>query len=297
MELNQYQKLAKEYDQNPNEKIMKSYIIPLFGVIGESGALISEFKKSFRDKAAHTKFKANVEEILGNILWYVANVASKLNLELDAITSKNLQKIKERFPKSGEIICVTELFDQNYPDNERLPRRVILRFEEVNDNDNRKVKIFLDNQEIGDALTDNSYEDDGYRYHDVFHFAFAAVLGWSPVVRALTRSKRKSNPKIDEIEDGARAAIIEEAISAFIYQYARDHNFYNGIDKVDNFLIKTIRNLSSNLEVSVCSVSEWEKAILEGYGVFRNLVKFKGGNVLVDLDNREIQFLGNAEVN
>jgi hypothetical protein len=43
---------------------------------------------------------------------------------------------------------------------------------------------------IGDPLTDNIADRDGYRFHDVFHFANAAILHWSPVMRALVRHKR-----------------------------------------------------------------------------------------------------------
>ena len=57
----------------------------------------------------------------------------------------------------------------------------------------------------GDRLTDNALEPDDYRFHDVFHYAYAAVLTWSPVTRSLLRLKRKSKPKLDEVEDGALA--------------------------------------------------------------------------------------------
>ena len=40
------------------------------------------------------------------------------------------------------------------------------------------VQITLNDVVIGDALTDNAHIDDGYRFHDIFHFAYAAVLGW-----------------------------------------------------------------------------------------------------------------------
>ncbi len=63
---------------------------------------------------------------------------------------------------------------------------------------------------VGDRLTDNAIEPDDYRFHDVFHYAYVAVLGWSPVIRALLRRKRKSDPKLDDAEDGARAILIEE---------------------------------------------------------------------------------------
>ena len=60
---------------------------------------------------------------------------------------------------------------------------------------------------FGDRLTDNIEDPDWYRYHDIFHFAYMVHLAWSPVIRALLHCKRKSQPKIDEAQDGARAII------------------------------------------------------------------------------------------
>ena len=103
----------------------------------------------------------------------------------------------------------------------------------------------------------------------------------------------KSNLQIDEIEDGARAIIIEEAISAFIYQEAKDHMYYEDVTKIDHDILKTIKKLISHLEVSKCTMGEWERAIFMGYETFRFLTKNNGGKVLVDLNNREIKYLGN----
>src|SRR5260221_7295563 len=151
--------------------------------------------------------------------------------------------------------------------------------------------MYIGNKKMGDTLTDNSYIEDGYRYHDVFHLAYAAILGWSPVLRKILSVKRKSNKTIDEVEDGARAAIIEELISALIYQNAKDHKNYNGLKIIDHHLLKTIRSVVIGLEVGVCTISEWQNAILQGYEVFRLLNKNKGGTVSVSLNKREIKYL------
>ena len=64
---------------------------------------------------------------------------------------------------------------------------------------------------IGDTLTDNVRDPDHYRFHDVFHLAYAAILHWSPVVRALIKQKRKSVQYIDENEDGAGPLLSKRA--------------------------------------------------------------------------------------
>ena len=89
--------------------------------------------------------------------------------------------------------------------NEQLPRRFEVFMEEVEVNGKIYVLQKCGGVIIGDRLTNNKMEQDDYRFHDVFHIAYAVHLGWSPVLRALFRVKRKSSPKTDENEDGARA--------------------------------------------------------------------------------------------
>jgi hypothetical protein len=54
---------------------------------------------------------------------------------------------------------------------------------------NTQTYVFLrrNGVNIGDRLTDNKLEKDDYRFHDVFHLANAAILGWSPVLRVIPR--------------------------------------------------------------------------------------------------------------
>ena len=82
--------------------------------------------------------------------------------------------------------------------------------------------------------TDNSWIDDGYRFHDAFHVAFLGVLGWSPVLRSLLRLKRKSQPQVDECEDGARAYDVEEGISSLLAKRAPQYNNFLEIQNIDN---------------------------------------------------------------
>ena len=151
-----------------------------------------------------------------------------------------------------------------------------------------KIKAFVDSKQIGNELTDNSYFTDGYRFHDIFHFSYAAILGWSPVTRSNLRCKRKSHLLIDEVEDGGRAIAIEEGISALVFSYAKDHEFLAGISTIDYQLLKTIKNMTIHLEIAQKSLGHWEKAIIMGYEVWRQVKNNRGGVVIVDLDSRSI---------
>ena len=88
---------------------------------------------------------------------------------------------------------------------------------------------------IGDRLTDNIMMPDDYRFHDAFHYAYAAILGWSPVTRALFRCKRKSEARVDEGEDGARAVLIEEGVATVVFGQAKllDFFFWNGRGRIE----------------------------------------------------------------
>jgi hypothetical protein len=99
-------------------------------------------------------------------------------------------------------------------------------------------------------------EHDGYRFHDVFHLAFAAVLGWSPITRSLLERKRSRKPEVDEVEDGGRAKVIEEGISALIFAYAKDYNWLAGKASVSSELLRTIKSMIAPFEVSRCSTGE-----------------------------------------
>jgi hypothetical protein len=48
--------------------------------------------------------------------------------------------------------------------------------------------------------------------------------------------------------------------------------------------------MTSHLEVSQCSLGDWEKAIMMGYDVWRQVEKYQGGMVVVDLDARSITY-------
>ena len=284
MTLKEYQDEAQKTDQTHGKSNILGYIVPLLGIIGELGSLVSEFKKRFRDGKSYTKFSNNLKEELGDVLWYIANIASKFDIRLEDVAFDNLEKIKNRFPAS-ESRNVFQVFDDYFPEKEQLPREMDVEFVPLDD---YNLEIRYNSAKIGDTLTDNAYVDDGYRYHDVFHLAFAAVLGWSPVLRKLLGRKRKSVELVDEVQDGARAYVIEEAISAYIYSHAKDHNFYEGINQIDDSVINTVKRLVEHLEVSVCTSLQWEKAILSAFNVFRELRKKGGGTVHVSLNNQTI---------
>lgn len=296
MDFHTYQTEAVKTDQVAGDD-KKAILVPLLGLAGEVGTLLSEYKKFLRDGSAHQRFDEQVAEDLGDLLWYVANVASKFGLDLEDVAKANLEKTRGRWPQRGNQNQATlfdshrtHLLDEDFPPDQQIPRKFTVDFEERREGDSVRVIISRNGEQIGDTLTDNAYEDDGYRFHDVFHLSYAAVLGWSPIIRKLLGVKRKADERIDEIEDGARARIIEELISQLVHTYAREHNYLDGVGSVDYHLLKTIQSLVADREVKVRSLAEWERAIFAGYDVWRQVREYRGGTVELDLIRRTISF-------
>ncbi len=149
------------------------------------------------------------------------------------------------------------------------------------------VAIYFNGKRFGDTLKDNSYEVDYYRYHDVFHFSFATVLGWSPCIRHLLGLKRKSNKIIDEVEDGARARSIEEGISAIIFEEALNNDFFS-CNSISSQTLNLIAKSVKRLEVGNRSLEEWKEAISKAYTAFRFLVENGGGLVEFDSSKKTV---------
>jgi NTP pyrophosphatase (non-canonical NTP hydrolase) len=300
MDLKEYQRLSAQTDQrktpaaDPDARSAaaepttgdEGLIVHVLGLAGEAGSVAEEYKKRMRDGEAHHWWKARMREELGDVLWYVANVASHLALDLDEIARANLDKTRSRW-----LLTPATPLDEAYPAEERLPRMGAYEFQSGTNSDGRaSVQICFDGHQIGDELTDASHAEDGYRFHDVFHLAYATLLGWSPVARSLAGLKRRSNPATDENEDGGRAIVIEEGVAALVFAYASQHDMGSTIHRLDQRLLDTIEMIVGPLEVGVRTHAEWEAAILAGLAAFRALVENDGGFVLFNADTGVFEF-------
>jgi NTP pyrophosphatase (non-canonical NTP hydrolase) len=283
MDLRTYQKRANRTDRNPGMD-EQARMIPLAGLASETGELLGEYKKYLRDGENHKLFKERLAEEVGDLLWYVANVATKFDLDLAQVAEQNLAKCEARWGDLGQPTP----FDARFPDRERLPRRFSIDFVSINEDSKPKVRVMYNGKQFGNDLSDCAHTEDGYGYHDIIHLAFAAVLGWSPLARTMLGAKRKSDPAVDLVEDGGRAIAIEEGLSAMIFAYARDYRFFEGKSSVSTELLRLIHNMVQHLEVSRCSSGEWERAIVQGFAVWREVKKRGSGTVDLDLDKRTI---------
>lgn len=95
MELSEYQRLSRRTAEYPREAWLA---YPALGLAGEAGEVAEHAKKVIRDDggAVSETRKAAMAKELGDVLWYVAQLASELGLELDEIAEANLEKLLSR---------------------------------------------------------------------------------------------------------------------------------------------------------------------------------------------------------
>lgn len=286
MDFDDYQHKALSTDQRPEGD--DSVVIPLLGLAGEAGTLLSEYKKRLRDGEGHVAYESLVAEELGDVLWYVSNLASKFGLSLSEVAEANLLKVGDRW--SPDRRTYPAFFDEAFPLSEQLPRMFEVRFTDECVGGRMQVTAELNGQPYGQALTDAAPVEDGYRFHDVLHLAFTTFLAWSPVTRRNIGRKRRSSPHVDEVQDGGRAVVIEEAVAAHAYSYARRHNLLGGVTAVDHSTLRTIGDLTAPFEVAGRTSAEWQVAIVEGFRMFRLLLQHGGGTVRGNLFDRTMDF-------
>ncbi len=146
---------------------------------------------------------------------------------------------------------------------------------------------------LGDSLTNNNVEDDGYRFHDAFHIGIMAKLGWSPVMRSMLRVKRRGNPQIDEVEDGARAIIFEESLFDFLgmSEVKDGSSIEEDIDLLFASLSVQKFMRSRTIDKIVPKHDVIEEALLEGAKLFHQVRQNLGGIVIANLDNASVIYM------
>lgn len=247
----------------------------LLTLAGTVGTLIAHHKSFASNEAMAAE--------LGSILSQLVSASTDAQISLAEAAHANLDKLMARWP-----IRPTwgPLLDSTDPPSEQFPRVMRVLFKELTVGQRLYVFQSMNGVNIGDRLTDNSVDEDDYRFHDVFHLAFAGILGWSPVLRSLLNLRRRSRPEIDEVEDGARAKITEEGISNWLFSHGLRHEAFEHVDSLDFSLLKTIGQMVKGYEAEALMPWMWERAILEGFRVFRFLRLHRGGVVTADLDRR-----------
>jgi NTP pyrophosphatase (non-canonical NTP hydrolase) len=90
MTFSEYQEKARSTAVYPQDRAI---VYPALGLAGEAGEVAEKVKKWIRDGALD---KDSIAKELGDVLWYIAALAGDLDISMDDIAHRNLQKLQDR---------------------------------------------------------------------------------------------------------------------------------------------------------------------------------------------------------
>jgi NTP pyrophosphatase (non-canonical NTP hydrolase) len=95
MDLSEYQRLSRRTAEYPRQAWLT---YPALGLAGEAGEVAEHAKKAIRDDAGQVtdERRSAMAKELGDVLWYVSQLATELGLELEEIAATNLEKLLSR---------------------------------------------------------------------------------------------------------------------------------------------------------------------------------------------------------
>ena len=96
MTFEEYQNISRKTAIYPNQD--RNFIYPTLGLVGEAGEVAEKVKKILRDQAGiiTEDKKQELAKELGDVLWYLAQLATELGLSLENVAASNMAKLKSR---------------------------------------------------------------------------------------------------------------------------------------------------------------------------------------------------------
>jgi NTP pyrophosphatase (non-canonical NTP hydrolase) len=99
-DFNTYQRESRQTALYPS--IGHPIIYPTLGLVNEAGEVAGKVKKIFRDKAGQIseQDRQALKQELGDVLWYLAQVCTELDVTLTEVASANLEKLFSRLERN-----------------------------------------------------------------------------------------------------------------------------------------------------------------------------------------------------
>lgn len=97
MDFTEYQ--TKAHSMSINTEILGDRkLYPVLGLCGESGEIAEKFKKLYRDNNGEmsAEFKRATVKELGDVLWYLAEICSQMEINLTTVAETNIEKLSSR---------------------------------------------------------------------------------------------------------------------------------------------------------------------------------------------------------
>lgn len=97
MKFSEYQELATKTAVYP--KVTEhGWMYPALGLANEAGEVNGKLKKVIRDYSGviDDERRDDIAKELGDVLWYIAQLATELEIDLDEVASANIAKLTSR---------------------------------------------------------------------------------------------------------------------------------------------------------------------------------------------------------
>ncbi len=96
MNFQEYQERSRKTAIYP--EVGNNFVYPVLGIAGESGEVAEKVKKILREKGGDVDddAKQEITKELGDLLWYMSQLASELGISFDDVAQKNLEKTQSR---------------------------------------------------------------------------------------------------------------------------------------------------------------------------------------------------------
>ena len=96
MTFEEYQEKSRRTAVYPS--VGQNYIYPTLGLTSEAGEVADKIKKALRDHGGEVdeERRQDIALELGDVLWYVAQIASEFKLSLEDIAAQNITKLFSR---------------------------------------------------------------------------------------------------------------------------------------------------------------------------------------------------------
>lgn len=101
MTFEEYQRESRKTAIYPNAG--ENFIYPTLGLCGEAGEVAEKMKKILRDSHGIISYekREEIRKELGDVLWYLSQISSELNLPLEEVAQKNLEKLFSRMERNA----------------------------------------------------------------------------------------------------------------------------------------------------------------------------------------------------
>ncbi len=103
MQFSDYQKQSRATASYPD--LGNNFVYPTLGLVGEAGEIAEKIKKLQRDQGIFApdkvtaETKTDITKELGDVLWYVTQLATEFGVDLDDVAQGNIDKLRSRLDR------------------------------------------------------------------------------------------------------------------------------------------------------------------------------------------------------